>query len=86
MRLLGTALALACMLGIAGGPAVSAHAQPWYPDHPYWHHHHWRAREAWRWRHEHPYVAPVVPGPYAYYSPPPVYYAQPGVTLGVTIP
>ena len=87
MRLLTTVVASACILGIAGGAAVTAHAQPYpYPPHPYYHHHHWRARQAWRWRHEQPYVAPVVPGPYAYYSPPPVYYPPPGVSLGVTIP
>jgi hypothetical protein len=84
MRLLRTVVASACILGMAGGAAVLAHAQPWYPDHPYYHHHHdWRARQAWRWRHEHAYVAPV---PYAYYAPPPVYYSQPGVSFGVTIP
>ncbi len=72
MRLLRTALASACILGLAGGAAVSAHAQPYYPPHPY-HHPDWRARHDWRWHHEHAYVAPVVPGPYAYYAPPPVY-------------
>jgi len=88
MRLLRTVLASACILGMAAGGAVSVHAQPYYPPHP-WHHPDWRARRAWRWHHEHAYVAPA-PGPYAYYvppAPPPVYYAPPGgVTLGVTIP
>lgn len=70
MRLLRTVLATACILGMAGGAAVSAHAQPVYPYyyHHWYHHHHWWARHAWRWRHEHAY------GPYAYYRPPPVYY------------
>ncbi len=86
MRLLTTVVASACILGMAGGAAVTAHAQPYPPYLPYYHHHHWRARQAWRWRHEHPYVAPIVPAPYAYYAPPPVYYPPPGVTLGVTIP
>lgn len=81
MRLPRTVLASACILGVAGGAAVPALAQPYYPPHPYYHHHDWRARQAWRWRHEHTYVAPVAPGPYAYYSPPPAYYSQPGREL-----
>jgi hypothetical protein len=86
MRLLRTAVASACILGMAGTVAAQAAYGPdWHGDH-----HHWQARRDWRWHH-HVYVAP---GPYAYYNPPPVYYAPPpayyvppgGVTFGLTIP
>ncbi|HEX5326029.1 MAG TPA: hypothetical protein VFW75_05120 [Acetobacteraceae bacterium] len=93
MRLLGTAVASACMLGLLGGAAVSAQAGDWHHrggwrHHGGWHHNHhdWRARRDWRWRHHHNWdhrYGWIAPRPYAYYyTPPPVYYGPPGVTLG----